>query len=114
MIANREVSIRKFIRKLGSPEHLRPAMKPGPTGFVLYWATDAVGGVKCDVWRRRWFRKKPGDRVKDRPAGCSEAAPQSPLRRSDCGCADEGSEALRDLVRRERRPSRISCEQSIG
>jgi len=35
-IANREDSIRKFIKKLGSPEQLRSCYEAGPTGFVLY------------------------------------------------------------------------------
>src|SRR5579863_3344138 len=48
MIANREDSIRKFIRKLGSPEHLRACYEAGPTGFVLYWQLTRLR-VKCDV-----------------------------------------------------------------
>ena len=47
-IANREESIRKFIRKLGSPEHLRACYEAGPTGFVLYWQLTQLG-VQCDV-----------------------------------------------------------------
>ena len=33
-IANREDSIRKFIKKLGSPEQLRACYEAGPAGFV--------------------------------------------------------------------------------
>ena len=47
-IANREDSIRKFIRKLGSPEHLRACYEAGPTGFVVYWQLTRLR-VKCDV-----------------------------------------------------------------
>lgn len=45
-IANREDSIRKFIRKLGSPEQLRACYEAGPTGFVLYWQ---LTQICCDV-----------------------------------------------------------------
>jgi transposase len=59
-IANREESMRKFIRKPGPPEHLRACYEAGPTSFVLYWQLTQLG-VKCDVVaRRRWFRKSPG------------------------------------------------------
>ncbi len=47
-IANREDSIRKFIKKLGSPEHLRACYEAGPTGFVLYWQPAQLG-VQCAV-----------------------------------------------------------------
>ena len=57
-IANREDSIRKFIRKLG-PEQLRACYEAGPTGFVLYgswrsWVCSARW------WHRAWFRRSPG------------------------------------------------------
>ena len=41
-IANREESIRKFIGKLDSPEHLRACYEAGPTGFVLYWQSGPI------------------------------------------------------------------------
>jgi transposase len=47
-IANREDSIRKFIRKLGTPEQLRACYEAGPTGFVLYWQLTQLG-VDCAV-----------------------------------------------------------------
>src|SRR5260370_31544680 len=62
MIANREDSIRKFIRKLGSPEHLRACYEAGPTGFVLYWQLTQLG-VKSDVVAPSLVQKKLGDRV---------------------------------------------------
>jgi transposase len=98
-IANREESIRKFIRKLGSPEHLRACYEAGPTGFVLYWQLTQLG-VKCDVVAPSLVPKKPGDRVKtDR----RDALKLARSHRSDDLTAvwvpDEGSEALRDLVR---------------
>ena len=99
MIANREDSIRKFIRKLDSPEHLRACYEAGPTGFVLYWQLTQLG-VKCDVVAPSLVPKKPGDRVKtDR----RDALKLARSHRSDDLTAvwvpDEGSEALRDLVR---------------
>ncbi len=98
-IANREDSIRKFIRKLGSPEHLRACYEAGPTGFVLYWQLTQLG-VECDVVAPSLVPKKPGDRVKtDR----RDALKLARSHRSDDLTAvwvpDEASEALRDLVR---------------
>ena len=98
-IPNREDSIRKFIRKLGSPEHLRACYEAGPTGFVLYWQLTQLG-VKCDVVAPSLVPKKPGDRVKtDR----LDALKLARSHRSDDLTAvwvpDEESEALRDLVR---------------
>ena len=62
-IANREDSIRKFIKKLGSPEQLRACYEAGPTGFVLYWQLTQLG-VYCAVVAPSLVPKKPGDRVK--------------------------------------------------
>src|SRR6202158_1433015 len=62
-IPNREDSIRKFIRKLGSPEHLRACYEAGPTGFVLYCQLTEFGG-KGDGVALSLVPKKPGDRVK--------------------------------------------------
>ena len=98
-IANREDSIRKFIKKLGPAEHLRACYEAGPTGFVLYWQLAQLG-VKCDVVAPSLVPKKPGDRVKtDR----RDALKLARSHRSDDLTAvwvpDEGSEALRDLVR---------------
>ena len=98
-IANREDSIRKFIRKLGSPEHLRACYEAGPTGFVLYWQLTQLG-VQCDVIAPSLVPKKPGDKVKtDR----RDALKLARSHRSDDLTAvwipDEASEALRDLVR---------------
>jgi len=98
-IANREESIRKLIRKLGPVEHLRACYEAGPTGFVVYWQLTQLG-VKCDVVAPSLVPKKPGDRVKtDR----RDALKLARSHRSDDLTAvwvpDEGSEALRDLVR---------------
>lgn len=58
-IANREGSIRKFIKKLSSPEQLRTCYEAGPTGFVLYWQL-TQSGVECAVVAPSLVPKKPG------------------------------------------------------
>src|SRR5664280_3915410 len=98
-IANREESIRKLIKKLGAPSQLRACYEAGPTGFVLYWQLTQLG-VECAVVAPTLVPKKPGDRVKtDR----RDALKLARSHRSDDLTAvwvpDEGSEALRDLVR---------------
>ena len=98
-IANREDSIRKFIKKLGSPEQLRACYEAGPTGFVLYWQLRQLG-VDCAVVAPSLVPRKPGDRVKtDR----RDALKLARSHRSDDLTAvwvpDEDSESLRDLVR---------------
>jgi transposase len=98
-IANREDSIRKFIRKLGSPEHLRACYEAGPTGFVLYWQLTQLG-VKCDVVAPSLVPKKPGDRVKtDRRDALKLARSHRSGDLTAVWVPDEASEALRDLVR---------------
>src|SRR6202008_4647053 len=90
---------RKFIKKLGSPEQLRACYEAGPTGFMLYWQLTQLG-VDCAVVAPTLVPQKPGDRVKtDR----RDALKLARSHRSDDLTAvwvpDEGSEALRDLVR---------------
>ena len=98
-IANREDSIRKFIRKLGSPEHLRVCYEAGPTGFVLYWQLTQLG-VQCDVIAPSLVPKKPGDRVKtDRRDALKLARSHRSGDLTAVWIPDEASEALRDLVR---------------
>ncbi len=99
-IANREDSVRKFIKKLGPPEQLRACYEAGPTGFVLYWQLTQLG-VECAVIAPTLVPKKPGDRVKtDRRDALKLARCH---RNGDDLTAvwvpDEASEALRDLVR---------------
>jgi len=98
-IANREDSIRKFIRKLGSPEQLRACYEAGPTGFVLYWQLTQLG-VKCDVVAPSLVPKKPGDKVKtDRRDALKLARSHRSGDLTAVWVPDEASEALRDLVR---------------
>ncbi len=80
-IANREDSIRKFIKKLGSPEQLRACYEAGPTGFVLYWRLTQLG-VRS---RLSSGCSEPGSEeargpCEDGSAGCFEAGTLSPLR----------------------------------
>jgi len=98
-IANREDSIRKFIKKLGSPEHLRACYEAGPTGFVLYWQLSQLG-VECAVIAPTLVPKKPGDRVKtDRRDALKLARSHRSGDLTAVWVPDGASEALRDLVR---------------
>ncbi len=98
-IANREESVRKFIRKLGPAEHLRACYEAGPTGFVLYWQLAQLG-VECAVVAPSLVPKKPGDRVKtDRRDALKLARSHRSGDLTAVWVPDEDSEALRDLVR---------------
>jgi transposase len=98
-IPNRAESIRKLVKKLGPVEQLRACYEAGPTGYVLYWQLAELG-VKCDVVAPTLVPVKPGDRVKTDRRDAEKLARSY---RSDDLTAvwipDEGSEALRDLVR---------------
>ncbi len=63
VIANREESVRKLVRKLGTVEELRFCYEAGPTGYVLYWQLTRMG-AKCEVLAPTLVPVKPGDRVK--------------------------------------------------
>jgi transposase len=98
-IANREDSVRKFIKKLDSPEQLRACYEAGPTGFVLYWQLTQLG-VECTVVAPTLVPKKPGDRVKtDRRDALKLARSHRNGDLTAVWVPDEASEALRDLVR---------------
>jgi transposase len=99
MIANRTESIRKLVKKLGPVEQLKACYEAGPTGYVLYWQLAELG-VACEVIAPTLVPMKAGDRVKtDRRD--AERLVRS-YRSGDLTAVwvpDEGSEALRDLVR---------------
>jgi transposase len=98
-IANREDSIRKFIKKLGSPDQLRACYEAGATGFVLYWQLAQLD-VECTVVAPTLVPKKPGDRVKtDRRDALKLARSHRSGDLTAVWVPDEASEALRDLVR---------------
>jgi transposase len=98
-IANREESIRKLVKKLGSVEQLRASYEAGPTGYVLYWQLAELG-VKCEVIAPTLVPVKAGDRVKTDRRDAEKLARN--YRSGDLTAVwvpDESSEALRDLVR---------------
>src|SRR5437762_10086700 len=98
-IANREESIRKLVKKLGPVEQLRACYEAGPTGYILYWQLTQLG-VECAVVAPTLVPVKASDRVKTDRRDAEKLARNH---RSDDLTAvwvpDEGSEALRDLVR---------------
>ena len=98
-IANREESIRKLVKKLGPVEKLRACYEAGPTGYVLYWQLTQLG-VECQVIAPTLVPVKAGDRVKTDRRDAERLARSH--RAGDLTAVwvpDEGSEALRDLVR---------------
>jgi transposase len=98
-IANRTESIRKLVKKLGPVEHLKACYEAGPTGYVLYWQLAELG-VACEVIAPTLVPMKPGDRVKTDRRDSERLA--RGYRSDDLTAVwvpDEGSEALRDLVR---------------
>jgi len=98
-IANRAESVRKLVKKLGPIEQFKACYEAGPTGYVLYWQLTELG-VECAVIAPTLVPMKAGDRVKTdrRDAGklarCHRAGDLTAV-----WVPDEGSEALRDLVR---------------
>src|SRR5262252_7619388 len=98
-IPNRAESIRKMIRKLGPAEKLRACYEAGPTGYVVYWQLAELG-VECEVVAPTLVPMKAGDRVKtdrrdaEKLARCYRSGDLTAV-----WVPDEGSEALRDLVR---------------
>jgi transposase len=98
-IANRAESIRKMVKKLGPVEHLKACYEAGPTGYVLYWQLAELG-VGCEVIAPTLVPMKAGDRVKTDRRDAERLARS--YRSGDLTAVwvpDEGSEALRDLVR---------------
>jgi transposase len=98
-ILNRAESIRKLVKKLGPVEHLRACYEAGPTGYVLYWQLTELG-VECEVIAPTLVPVKAGDRVKtDRRDALKLARSYRSGDLTAVWVPDEGSEALRDLVR---------------
>jgi transposase len=98
-IANRADSIRKMVKKLGDVEQLKACYEAGPTGYVLYWQLTELG-VACEVIAPTLAPMKAGDRVKTDRRDAERLARS--FRSGDLTAVwvpDEGSEALRDLVR---------------
>ena len=98
-IANREESIRKLVKRLGAPEHLRACYEAGPTGYVLYWQLTQLG-VECAVVAPTLVPTKAGDRVKtDRRDALKLARSHRSEDLTAVWVPDGDSEALRDLGR---------------
>jgi len=98
-IANRFEAVRKLVKKLGSVEQLRACYEAGPTGYVLYWQLTQLG-VDCAVVAPTLIPMTAGDRVKTDRRDAERLARSH--RSGDLTAVwvpDEGSEALRDLVR---------------
>lgn len=99
MIPNRPESIRKLVKKLGPPEHLRVCYEAGPTGYVIYWQLTSLS-IRCEVVAPSLVPVKAGDRVKtdrrdaQRLARSYRAGDLTPV-----WVPDAAHEALRDLVR---------------
>jgi transposase len=99
VVPNRPESVRKLVKKLGTPKSLRVCYEAGPCGYELYWLLVGLG-VACEVVAPTLIPVKPGDRVKtDRRdalklARCYRAGELTPV-----WVPDPAHEALRDLVR---------------
>ena len=99
IIANREESIRRLIKKLGPPEQLQACYEAGPTGYVLYWQLTALG-MKCEVVAPTLVPVKPGERVKtDRRDARKLAQSYRAGDLTPIWVPDEAHEGSRDLVR---------------
>src|SRR6201993_1406150 len=99
VIPNRLESIRKIVHRLGPAQQLRACYEAGPTGYVLYWQLTQLG-VACEVVAPTLVPTKVGDRVKTDRRDAEKLARY--YRSGDLTAVwvpDEGSEALRDLVR---------------
>lgn len=98
-IPNTPDALRRLVRKLGDPEHLRACYEAGPCGYVVYWQLTELG-VACDVVAPTLVPVKAGDRVKtdrrdaEKLARCHRAGDLTPV-----WVPDAAHEALRDLIR---------------
>ncbi len=99
VIPNRPESIRRLVKQLGSPEHVRACYEVGPTGYVLYWQLTALG-VRCEVVAPTLVPVKAGDRVKtDRRDALKLARSYRAGDLTPVWVPDAAHEALRDVVR---------------
>jgi transposase len=98
-IPNRPESVRRLMRRLGSPAGLRACYEAGPTGYGLYWQLIGMG-IHCDVVAPTLVPSKPGERVKtDRLDAEKLARSYSHGDLTPVWVPDAEHEALRDLVR---------------
>jgi transposase len=108
-VPNRPDSIRKLLRRLGSPEQLHACYEAGCCGYVLYWQLAELG-IRCDVVAPSLIPVRSGDRVKtdrrdaEKLARCLRAGDLTPV-----WVPDAAHEALRDLVR-----ARLVAKQDLA
>src|SRR6202795_4548746 len=99
VIANREESIRKLVRKLGPVEELEFCYEAGPTGYALYWQLTRMG-AQCEVVAPTLVPVKAGDRVKtDGRDALKLARNYRAGELTPVWVPDAAHEASRDLVR---------------
>jgi transposase len=87
------------VKKLGPVEQLRACYEADPTGYVLYWQLAELG-VRCEVIAPTLVPVQAGNRVKTDRRDAEKLARS--YRSGDLTAVwvpDEGSEALRNLVR---------------
>ena len=114
VIPNRPESIRKLVKRLGSPEQLRACYEAGPTGYVLYWQLTALG-VRCEVVAPTLVPVKAGDRVKtDRRDALKLARSYRAGDLTPVWVPDAAHEALRDVVRAREAAKKAARAPSAG
>ncbi|WP_025693364.1 IS110 family RNA-guided transposase [Paenibacillus zanthoxyli] len=92
-------AIRKFMKKIGTPEQLHVCYEAGPTGYGLFRFLISLG-IDCVVVAPTLIPRRTGDRIKTdrrdslRLAQLLRAGELTPV-----WTPDEDHEALRDLVR---------------
>ena len=83
-IPNRVESVRKLLKRLGTPGQLKVCYEAGPTGYALYWQLAQLG-VKCEVIAPTLMPMKARGSSQDRPTRCGAAGTKLPSRRLDGG-----------------------------
>lgn len=98
-VPNKESSLEKLVKKLGSKERIRAVYEAGPTGYGVYWKLTEMG-VSCQIAAPSLIPTKSGDRVKtDRRDARKLARYHRSGDLSYVWVPDEEQESLRDLVR---------------
>lgn len=98
-IPNQPESVKRLVKKLGSPETIRFCYEAGPCGYVLYWQLVSLG-AQCMVVAPTLIPVKAGDRVKtDRRDAEKLARCHRNGDLTGVWVPDKEHEALRDLVR---------------
>lgn len=98
-IPNRTESIKRLLKKLGSPKTLAVCYEAGPCGYVLYWLLVGLG-VRCEVVAPTLIPVKAGERVKtDRRDAIKLARCYRAGELTAVWVPDQAHEALRALVR---------------